>query len=179
MDLQEVIRHLSAPRYRHDEIPPVSQLGVYAFHLTEPGALPIAAQGLLYVGMTEDGLDARNHFSQLRSGFSTLRRSLGALLKERLALQAVPRGKGASIQNIRNYNFTPEGEARLSIWMKNHLAYAYFVAEDDISLLEKGLIRAMCPPLNLTGWKNPQRGEIRALRKACADEAWAAQAQAC
>lgn len=89
-----------------------------------PGRLSEAVtdrRGLLYVGMTDQGLDARNHFQHLHSGFSTLRRSLGALLKEALRLRAIPRGSGSIKSNVRNYRFTDEGERALSDWMNRHL----------------------------------------------------------
>ena len=45
-----------------------------------------------------------------------------------------------------------------------------FFAPEDL-VLEKELISVLKPVLNLTGWKNPEREEIKRLRKVCADEA--------
>ncbi|MDQ3678208.1 MAG: hypothetical protein M3401_15665 [Actinomycetota bacterium] len=54
--------------------------------------------------------------------------------------------------------------------MHEHLRVAVEpVAEPDA--LERELIARACPPLNLKGWLNPEATTIRALRKACADEA--------
>ncbi len=162
-------------RHRHDHVPPAA-IGVYAFYVDmEDSAqlLPVMteAPGLLYVGMSEQGQDVRNHFTQRSSGFSVFRRSLGAVLKTRLKLEAVPRGAGSSINNTRNYGFTPEGEERLSAWMREHLSFSYYVPDADISLLENDVIRAMKPSLSLNGWDNPQARMIRLMRKVCVDEA--------
>jgi len=136
--------------------------------LDDPAALPIVPnQGRtpLYVGMTSN-LRARGdetHFSDGGSGFSTLRRSLGALLKENLDLKARPRGTGASKQNFRCYCFDEGGETRLTAWMREHLRIA--VAEHpDPDGIETELIRLARPPLNLNKWPNPHRAEIMALR---------------
>jgi hypothetical protein len=135
--------------------------------------LPVmtAEPGLVYVGVTEDakGFYARG------SGFCTLRRSLGAILKERLSLQAVPRGKGQSISNIRNFSFTEDGEARLEAWMRQHLRHVSYPVQGEAALLEKDVIRLMQPPLCLSGWANKQAAMIRRMRKVCADEAWEMQ----
>jgi GIY-YIG catalytic domain-containing protein len=74
-------------RYRAGDIPAVDGAGVYALFLAAPGALAgvsIEPLGLIYVGMTESSLEMRNHFAHRDSGFSTLRRSLGSLLKAEL-----------------------------------------------------------------------------------------------
>ena len=125
--------------------------------------------------MTEDGFEARSHFLHKSSGFSTLRRTLGAILKHRLSLQAIPRGTGSVPSNISKYRFTPESEARLTEWMQTHLTYASYTTDEAIALLEKDLIRHLCPPLCLTSWKNKQALLIKAMRKACSDEALASQ----
>ena len=41
----------------------------------------------------------------------------------------------------------------------------------DVARLQKALIATLQPPLNLTGWPNPQRRHPRALRAICRDEA--------
>jgi hypothetical protein len=88
-----LLQELLDRRYRFDERPSWDGPGVYAYFLVQSHALsPIStdASGLVYVGMSESNLDARCHFSQAHSGFSTLRRSIGAVLKQQLALRAVP-----------------------------------------------------------------------------------------
>jgi hypothetical protein len=48
-------------------------------------------------------------------------------------------------------------------------------AIEDPKVIENELIALLCPPLNLTGWENPARSEIKRLRKACASEAASAR----
>src|SRR5208337_2093567 len=94
--------------------------GVYAFFLTDPAlfsGIDVDPSGLLYVGKTESSLDVRNHFAHKHSGFSTLRRSVGAILKQEELLKVIPRASGSSPTNIRNYRFSPESEERLTAWM--------------------------------------------------------------
>jgi len=120
--------------------------------------------------MTDSSLEVRNNFGHAHSGFSTPRRSLGALLKEPLRLQAIPRAPGPSPSNTRNYRFRDADELRLTDWMKSHLTYG-FATVKDAAPIEKALIATLQPPLNLTGWPNPQRRHLRALRAICRDEA--------
>ena len=162
------------------DLPAISGAGVYAICLTEPdGLAPITTgrYGLLYVGMTEQGLDARNHFHHEHSGFSTFRRSLGAILKSKLSLTAFPRSSGASDSNIKNYRFSDQGEKALSEWMNSHLVIGQTALAGDITAQEKELITLLEPPLNLTGWANPQRTLIKRLRAECAEEARRHRAQ--
>lgn len=149
--------------------------GVYAWFLDDPGVLP-GIPGLrvdpIYIGMS---LDLRQrgeetHFSDDGTGFSTLRRSLGALLKQELGLRARPRGTGTNKQNYRCYRFDEAGDKRLTTWMREHLRVA--VAEHhDPNEIETELIRLAQPPLNLNRWSNPYRPLILTLRKACVAEA--------
>lgn len=131
--------------------------------------------GIVYVGMTEDSLDSRNHFLAKSSGFSSPRRSLGAILKRVLDLQAMPRARGPSSKNYDCYSFAGNGESRLSEWMRQNLDYAIVELDGDLRSVEAAAILALEPPLNLTGWRNPQKRYIMDLRKACKSEAKAAQ----
>lgn len=66
---------------------------------------------------------ARDHVGCDHSGGSTLRRSLGALLKDQLQPRLSPkrRAPGDSPQNWRCYRFQDEGETALTRWMKDKL----------------------------------------------------------
>lgn len=153
---------------------PISSAGAYAVLLAAPASLPTVVpgrDGLLYVGMTDQGLDARNHFQHAHSGFSTLRRSLAAVLKEALNLKAIPRGPGSSKTNVRNYRFTDKGERVLTEWMNRNLLLTQVAVDADLSAFEADLIALLEPPLNLKGWPNPQRDMVKRLRAACAAEA--------
>jgi hypothetical protein len=99
-----------------------------------------------------------------------VRRSLGALLRDELSLKPRPRGTGTSKTNYTNYRFDEEGERRLTDWMREHLRVAVFVSSSPPEV-EAELIAVAHPPLNLTGWPNSERAEIKRARKQCADAA--------
>ena len=162
-----------AARVGHTRAPQAP--GVYAWFLDPPtalSALPDQNAGAIYVGISSN-LARRgdeDHFRTGGSGFSTLRRSLGALLKDELGLRAEPRSAGRSEQNCRCYCFDDAGEGRLTDWMQRHLRIG--IAEHaDPEQIEPTLIAIARPPLNLTGWPNPYGKALRAARKRCADEA--------
>jgi hypothetical protein len=121
--------------------------------------------------MTEDGLDVRGHFGHRDSSYSSLRRSLGAILKQELGLSAAPRGLGKTRTDMINYRFASGSEEKLTQWMLNNLDYSYVRIEEDIPDLEKQLIRCLEPPLNLTDWRNPQGKAVKRLREICVEEA--------
>jgi hypothetical protein len=145
--------------------------GVYAFFLRDRGALPgvdEAADGIVYIGLSTNLAQREfdTHFRAGQSGFSTLRRTLGALLIADLSLKPRPRGSGASDSNYRCYRFDEAGEERLSAWMRDHLDIAVQTVADP-KQLERALVALARPPLNLTLWANPDAATIRAARKAC------------
>jgi hypothetical protein len=173
-ELEAVWTGLLASRCRPAAIPAIDRPGLYALFLNDPAALKdlaVSPSGLLYVGASGSSLEARNHFTHADSGFSSPRRSLGALLKGKLGLRAIARGSGASPSNARNYRFTPDGEQCLTAWMMEHLDYAFTVVEREAEAVERCLIAGVEPPLNLTGWPNPQRRQLRHLRALCHAEA--------
>lgn len=175
MDEHDLLRALRQNATSIDELDAPARPGVYAYFLTEGAALPRVDAGearLLYVGMSGDLAQREfdTHFAAGQTGFSTLRRSFGAILKETLGLQCRPRGTGASPSNYTNYRFDDGGEQRLSEWMRAHVLVATH-AVDPPKPVEDKLIAAGRPPLNLKGWPNPHAAAIRALRKQCADEA--------
>jgi len=148
--------------------------GVYAIRVISPGLLAPFEEGnggLIYCGMSSD-LAVREfdtHFNSDQTGFSTLRRSLGAILKAQLKLSARPRGTGKSKSNFTNYRFDPAGEGRLTDWMRAHLRVRTWATRHH-EALETELKPRLRPLLNLEAW-NPHNAAIRKLRRICADEA--------
>ncbi len=178
----DVLTRLSLPRDPATLSLPAS-MGIYAIYLRpgrQLGSVPPNPDGLLYVGRTKSSLldrDARTHFATGKTSSSTLRRSLGAILKADLDLTAVARGSGGTRKDATHYRFVAAGEDRLTTWMLDSLLMAVAQTEDPVGA-EKTAIQAMRPPLNLTGlkpWVNPQAQHIKALRKLCADEAAASR----
>ena len=148
------------------EIASSQKKGFYGIFAKNRNCLPgvtIPEISIIYVGMTNVSLDKRNHFLAKNSGSHSPRRSLGAILKRELNLQAVPRANG--------YLFSGNGESRLSEWMRQNLDYAILELDHALRSVETATIRTMQPPLNLTDWPNPQRQHIMDLRKACKSEA--------
>lgn len=92
-------------------------------------------------------------------------------MKDELGLTAIPRGAGASASNCRNYRFSDIGEQALTGRMNRNLLMAQAAVAANVAELEMRLIAELKPPLNLTGWSNPQRAALKTLRAQCADEA--------
>lgn len=129
--------------------------------------------GVAYVGKADDGLRRRlvkEHAGD--TGRSTLRRSLGSILKTELELVARPRPSRGEPKRINfiNFNFEPDGNDRLNVWMGEHLEVECLL-DVMIAEAERRLIAEHQPPLNLTGWENPFALEIKAARAECAEEA--------
>ena len=172
---------LLATRFDAADIPRVETPGVYALFLREHATVPEIHHGnlgLLYIGMTESGLAARNHFAASTSSFSSIRRTLGALLRGQLKLHVIPRGTGQSSTNTKNFCFSESSERRLTDWMERYLNYGFCeVGGNDVGKIERRLINELQPPLNLTGWHNPDAVRLRALRHACIEGASAAKSR--
>ncbi len=163
----ELLCHLKPMAF----MPELKGKGLYVFCLRQAKELPgikVGAQGIVYVGMTEKSLHIRNHFLHAHSGASTLRRSLGALLRENLRLEPIRRD--SKLENCSKYRFSDDGEARLTEWMKANLLAAQVEVAENVRAMEAALILEMEPPLNLTKWANPQKATVSAKRKACADQ---------
>jgi len=72
---------------------------------------------IIYIGLAEKSLkdrDTENHLKSGQTGWSSLRRSLGAILKERLKLKAITRDKEGNMVRADKYKFDKEGEERLT-----------------------------------------------------------------
>lgn len=123
----------------------------------------------LYVGKAEDSLgsrDVRTHFGTGRTGSSTLRRTVGALLAEPFGLVAQPRDPGRP-GHFSNYAFEPAGEARLTEWMLDHLTLVTWVPSRPVALgdVEAAVLKTLLPPLNIAKVRTPWRAHVTAARK--------------
>ncbi len=133
----------------------------------------------LYVGKAEDSLvarDLRTHFETGRTGSSTLRRSCAALLARQLGLHAQPRNPKRP-ERYANYALPPRDDARLTGWMRAKLRLAVWSKQGHVALaeVEQQILVELLPPLNLTGVRTPWTDQVKAARRALADEAraWA------
>jgi hypothetical protein len=131
----------------------------------------------LYVGKAESSLNGRDvgtHFAAGKTGSSTVRRSLAALLVDELRLVAVPRNQ-AKPDGSANFGLDAASEVRLSGWMQQRLSLATWSKPEDAVLdeIETVVVRRLRPPLNLDKVGEP-RQRLREARKHLADiaRAW-------
>ncbi|HEY5196240.1 MAG TPA: hypothetical protein VIJ51_04385 [Solirubrobacteraceae bacterium] len=172
---EEILERLTEDSASLDRRCVVAAPGVYAWFLADGvtlGQVSNSAGGPVYVAVTGNLAEREfeTHFAAGKTGFSTLRRSVGAILKAQLGLRCRPRGTGASKSNYTNFRFDDGGERRLSAWMRENLRVGTRALEHP-QTREAELISLACPALNLTGWANPEAATVRELRKACANEA--------
>ncbi|RQD67354.1 MAG: hypothetical protein D5S00_10375 [Tindallia sp. MSAO_Bac2] len=108
-----------------------------------------------------------------KTGSSTVRRSLGALLKGELALKPIPRNMtDYSKRRLSFFRFDDESEDKLTRWMKRNLSIAFHVYlgnKGELALLETELIKATILSLNII---NNQEylyiDHLKSIRKECA-----------
>ena len=135
----------------------------------------------LYVGKSESSLadrDIKQHFGDGRTGSSTVRRSVAALLRERLGLHPQPRNP-AKPADFDRYALSAPEDAKLTAWMRGHLMISVWPAlklDQPLAVIEKEILKAWNPPLNLT---HVERTSLTDLLKAKrAEMARAAEAAA-
>lgn len=156
--------------------------GLYAFYgddhaWSQLRLTPANGGQPLYVGKAEGSLNERDvltHFAAGKTGWSTVRRSLAALLADGLALVAVPRNL-AKPDGSAKFGLDMASEARLSDWMEKRLSLATWTKPDRVILdeIETAVLRRLRPPLNLNK-VGESRADLREARKRMADlaRAW-------
>lgn len=157
--------------------------GLYAFYGDEHSwsdlqLTPVFDGQPLYVGKAElslNGRDVGTHFATGKTGSSTVRRSLAALLVDELVLIPVPRNL-ARPDGSANFALEHAGDARLSDWMERRLFLATWVKPDGVFLdeLETAVVRQLRPPLNLDKVGEPRK-RLRIARKRMSEAATAWQ----
>ena len=184
--LVEAIESLTGARMTHGDalrlVP--RRPGLYAFYGDDRACLDLGFDGAghdqpLYVGKAETSLNGRDvgtHFSAGKTGSSTVRRSLAALLVDQLALVAVPRNL-AKPDRSANFGLDAASEVRLSRWMEQRLSLAIWMKPEGAVLdsVETEVLRRLRPPLNLDK-VGESRQRLRVARKRMADVARAWQA---
>lgn len=127
---------------------------------------------IIYIGKTEKSQksrDAQTHFKSGKTGSSTLRRSLGAILREDLGLHPIPRSKTES--RMRDYKFIEESEKKLTSWMVDNLSLSYFLINEGKRIIRKAeieIIKEISPILNIThNSSSPYVSMLKELRKKC------------
>ena len=156
--------------------------GIYSFIVDSDELGKFGRPGqIIYIGLAEKSLkdrDTENHLKSGQTGWSSLRRSLGAILKERLKLKAIKRDKDGNKLRADKYKFDKEGEERLTAWMINNLIIGYWTVDNPMPLdklrdLEEKVILKLKPTLDLdrrTKRHNLLSVDLDELRKICRDE---------
>jgi hypothetical protein len=121
------LKLLTGRRHAHSDAVKLvpRQPGIYAFYGDDRAWLDLgltrAFDGQpLYVGKAERSLNGRDvgtHFAAGKTGSSTVRRSLAALLVNELALVAVPRNL-AKPDGSANFGLDAASDVRLNGWME-------------------------------------------------------------
>lgn len=180
--LDEALVDLARPGVRADagagSVP--SRPGLYAIRgpasAWEALGLGVPPDGRpLYVGKAEDSLvarDVKTHFGTGRTGSSTVRRSVGALLAGPLDLRAIPRNL-ANPGSFSQFAFQSVGEERLSAWMLANLTLATWAPASpvDLGAMETLVLERLVPPLNLSKVRTPWKPQVSAARKVMAAQA--------
>jgi hypothetical protein len=130
---------------------------------------------ILYIGKSDSSIKKRvykAHFNKSKTGSSTVRRSLGAILKDDLDLEPVPRSMME--RKFRDYKFIHDGEVRLTNWMVDNLSisfYDYTKGKKKLNMIETEIIKSLVPILNLKKniSLNPHLSELEELRAKCKD----------
>jgi len=105
--------------------------GIYFIRLSEKSNLSCFGTpfSLLYIGKAEDSLKDRlvnQHFITGKTGSSSLRKTLGAVLKEKLSLHAMPRSETEkSNRRFSNYSFIKQDDTKLTEWMNTNLEFCF------------------------------------------------------
>ena len=180
-NINSIISHLQNQLKPFGEIDYINDIpGVYAIALNSNDFPffndPSIVEGtILYVGKSESSIKKRvykSHFSNGKTGSSTLRRSLGAILKDDLELEPVPRSMRE--KKFRDYKFIHDGEVRLTNWMVDNLSisfYDYTKGKKRLNMIETEIIKSLVPILNLKKniSLNPHLSELEELRAKCKD----------
>jgi hypothetical protein len=180
MKFHEIIQALFEKRTPYSQIKSFSNLpGIYAIYFSgdefPDNNLNIGKDDLIYIGKTESSQASRDrdtHFKSGKTGSSTLRRTIGSLLLERLSLHPIPRNeKDFKKGKTTFFKFDETSEGILSSWMKANLSlsfYEYPKSPESIDFLETELIKIIKPIFNIS--KNPDNTHnayLTAQRKAC------------
>lgn len=180
----DALEELAGVRHRRQDAAELvaREAGLYAFYgdgraWTELQLTPKFDGQPLYVGKAEKSLNGRDvgtHFATGKTGSSTVRRSLAALLSNELELVPVPRNM-VKPDGSANFSLEQSGDVRLSDWMEQRLLLATWVKPEEVILddIETAVVRSLRPPLNLDKVGEP-RERLRSARKHMADiaRAW-------
>lgn len=175
MNHKEIIEHLVSEKKNFLEISTFSKKpGIYAiFFSGKPFPLENKEpkpDEVIYIGKTESSQekrDAKTHFKSGKTGSSTLRKTIGSLLRKKYNLKPIVRSNSDILKRrLSHFKFDDISEDIISKWMKNNLAlsfYEYPKSKNEIEKLETFLIQKLIPILNID--KNPSNPFSKTLKK--------------
>jgi|ERR1017187_2687569 hypothetical protein len=186
--IKNVIYHLIKTAKSFQEIKSFSdEPGIYALFFYGK-SFPLenyrhSANEILYIGKTlksQKSRDADTHFKTGKTGSSTLRKTFGSILHQKLKLVPIPRSQ-SDIEKRRysHFKFENKSEEKLTNWMIANLGlsfYPYPKSAKEIDDLETSLINELAPILNIDrkNTSNPYYSHIRVLRKQLGNAAYSA-----
>ena len=136
-------------------LPGIYFIGFNGENFPFPSQVDIVSTGdIIYVGKTEKSQksrDANTHFKSGKTGSSTLRRSVGAILRNKLELKPIPRSQNEI--KMRDFKFIEESEKKLTKWMIKNLSLSFYEVTEGkryLKLLENQLIELLTPILNIS-----------------------------
>jgi len=156
-------------------LPGIYFIGFNGENFPFPSQVDIVSTGdIIYVGKTEKSQksrDANTHFKSGKTGSSTLRRSVGAILRNKLELKPIPRSQNEI--KMRDFKFIEESEIKLTKWMIKNLSLSFYEVTEGkryLKLLENQLIELLTPILNISkNIGNPFLRDLKELRRQCRD----------
>ncbi len=175
MENKEIIQQLKTSRKKYLEVSTFSKLpGIYAVfffgeHFPIENIKP-APDEVIYLGKTESSQekrDAKTHFKSGKTGSSTLRKTIGSLLRNKYNLKPIVRNNSDVLKRrFSHFKFDNDSEEIITEWMKNNLAlsfYEYPESTSKIETLETTLIQELIPLLNID--KNPSNPHLNLLKQ--------------
>lgn len=173
-----------SPNTTYSDLP-----GIYALFFTGDKFLiegcKLREHGIIYIGKTlrsQKSRNAQTHFKTGRTGSSTVRKSIGALLSQYEEMIPVIRSQSDVEKNRKShFKFDDASEEKITKWMKENLAVSFFEypeSPEKIEVLESLLIRFVEPVLNLTNeFNNPYKPLIQKLRKEKGERAFLSESR--
>ena len=163
---------LTSSRSTVEGLGPPPSPGIYAAFVKRElrlHGLTLPPDRPVYIGKADDLATRllRKHLGARTTGSSTLRRTLGALLRVELNLIPVARGKRKHPRDATNFRFDDESEKRLSNWLRTNLDFGWCVVDGPIDTTERDTIAVAEPILNDDGWDNPFWTTIDDARDQC------------
>lgn len=185
MNNEEIIQQLITTRKKYLDISTFSKLpGIYAvFFFGEDFPLDNikpAPDEVIYLGKTESSQekrDAKTHFKNGKTGSSTLRKTIGSLLRKSYNLKPIVRNNSDVLKRrFSHFKFDNNSEEIITNWMQNNLALSFFEypeGKSKIESLETALIQELTPLLNIDkNPSNPQLNFLKQIRKESAQIAF-------